>query len=258
MKQYLHELYKRKDLVLYLVISGLKAEHRNSFLGYLWWLLDPFLSVLVYYFVVVLVFQRGGPDYGLFLVVGMIVWGWLSSAINTASRSIVSQSGIISQVYLPKIIFPLGATLTQLINFGFGLCVIALFLLSSGTEPGKALLWLPYITIIQLLFTFALGSVIAYVCTFIRDVNSLIGPLLRLWFFSSPVIWREDFLPPDKRWILELNPLAHFLAGYRGAFIDNMTPDILALSSIGVLSSITILFTVWFYSHYEHKIIKAL
>jgi len=60
MKKYLTDLYKRKDLILYLVTSGLKAQHRNSFLGYFWWLLDPLLGVFIYYFVVVVVFRRGG------------------------------------------------------------------------------------------------------------------------------------------------------------------------------------------------------
>ncbi|HXK61769.1 MAG TPA: ABC transporter permease, partial [Acidobacteriota bacterium] len=63
MNKYLHELARRKDLLLYLVVSGLKAQHRNTILGYFWWLLDPLLGVLIYYFVVVIVFKRGGDDY---------------------------------------------------------------------------------------------------------------------------------------------------------------------------------------------------
>jgi len=74
MKKYLTDLYKRKDLITYLVVSGLKAQHRNSLLGYFWWLLDPLLGVLIYYFIVVIIFRKaGGPDYGVFLVIGMSV-----------------------------------------------------------------------------------------------------------------------------------------------------------------------------------------
>ena len=73
MKSYLKELLNRKDLLLYLVKSGLKAEHRNSYLGYFWWLLDPLLNVLVYYFVVVIVLGRGGPNYATYLVIGSAI-----------------------------------------------------------------------------------------------------------------------------------------------------------------------------------------
>src|SRR5699024_6564307 len=110
MKTYLQEIKKRKDLLFYLVKSGLKAEHRNSYLGYFWWLLDPLLSVLVYYFLVVIILDRGGEDYAVFLVIGLVVWRWISSSINTSAKSILRYSSIINQVYLPKSIFPLSFT----------------------------------------------------------------------------------------------------------------------------------------------------
>ncbi|MBI3800889.1 MAG: hypothetical protein HY268_28430 [Deltaproteobacteria bacterium] len=174
MKKYTRELYQRKDLLLCLVTSALKEQHKNSFLGYLWWLLDPLLGVVIYYFIVVVVFHRGGEDYGMSLVIGMMVWRWLSSTLSSAAKSIVIQAGIITQVYLPKLIFPIGATLTHLFHFGFGLLIIAIFLVSFRIFPGMALLWLPYITLIQLLFLMALASVIAYICVFARDLDELL------------------------------------------------------------------------------------
>jgi lipopolysaccharide transport system permease protein/teichoic acid transport system permease protein len=258
MKRYLHEVYKRKDLLLYLVTSGLKAQHRNTFLGYFWWLLDPLLGVLIYYFVVVVVFHRGGDDYGMFLVIGMVVWGWLSSTVSVAAKSIVAQAGIITQVYLPKVMFPVGVTLSQLINFGFGLCVIALFFIFFGLIPGSAVLWLPYIMLMQLLFMLAIASLCAYVCVFVRDIDSLVSHLLRLWFFGSPVIWREELVPEGHRWLLEINPMTHFLASYRGVLMANVNPDYVTLFSIGSISIIALLFMTYFYSQHEHKIIKAL
>src|SRR5215207_8570039 len=164
MGRYVEELNKRRDLFVYLVASGLKAQHRNSFLGYFWWLLDPLLDVVVYYVLVVVVFHRGGEDYGMYLIVGMVVWRWVSSTVSGAARSIIAQAGIISQVYLPKLIFPLSATLTQLIHFGFGLLVVALGLVVFHIPPTLALLWLPYVICMQLLFLAALAVMLAYIC----------------------------------------------------------------------------------------------
>ena len=259
MKKYLHDLYRRKDLVIYLVASGLKAQHRNSFLGYFWWLLDPLLGVLVYYFVVVIVFRRaGGPDYGIYLVIGMIVWRWLSSTVSSASKSIISQSGIITQVYLPKAIFPIGVTFTQLVNFGFGLLVIAIFCVFFNIVPGITIFWLPLIIGMQLSFLMAIAFILAYVCVFVRDIDNIVNHFMRLWFFGSPVIWYPEMIPERGRWLLEINPMTHFLAGYRSILMHNSNPDYMPLLYIGILSLMFVWVMVRYYSHYEHLIIKAL
>jgi ABC-type polysaccharide/polyol phosphate export permease len=259
MKRYLHDLYKRKDLIIYLVASGLKAQHRNSFLGYFWWLLDPLLGVLVYYFVVVIVFRRaGGPDYGIYLVIGMIVWRWLSSTVSSASKSIISQSGIITQVYLPKAIFPIGATLTQLINFGFGLLVIAIFFIFFGIVPGLKILWLPIIVGMQFAFMMAIAFVLAYLCVFVRDIDNILNHLMRLWFFGSPVIWYQEMIPEKGRWLLNINPMNHFLAAYRNILMHNSNPDYMPLLYMGIISLMFVAVIVGYYNQYEHKIIKVL
>lgn len=259
MKKYLKDLSKRRDLIIYLVFSGLKAQHRNSFLGYFWWLLDPLLGVLIYYFVVVIIFHKaGGADYGIYLVIGMIVWRWLSSTVTSASKSIVAQSGIITQVYLPKVIFPIGAVFTQLINFGFGLLIIAIFCVFFSIIPGVELLWLPYLMTMQLFFMMAIAFPIAYFCVFVRDIENIVNHLLRLWFFGSPVIWHEDMIPERGRWLLDINPMTHFLAGYRNVLMYNSNPDYINLFYIGCISVIIVVLVLYYYSQYEHRIIKAL
>jgi ABC-type polysaccharide/polyol phosphate export permease len=259
MKKYLKEIFKRKDLIFYLVTSGLKAQHRNSYLGYLWWLLDPLLGALIYYFVVVVVFQRGKTgDYGVYLIIGLIVWQWLSSTIITSSKSIVSQAGIISQIYLPKTIFPLGATLTQLVNFGFGLIIIAIFLIFSKVIPGFNIVWLPFIMIMQLFFMLAITLPIAFLCVFVRDIDNLVGHILRLWFFSSPVIWSSEMIPEKLRFILDMNPMFYFLEAYRNVLLYNSSPQYLTLSLLGTASILILFCTVGYYNRHEYKIIKAL
>lgn len=258
MKKYLKDLHRRKDLILSLVTSGLKAQHRNSFLGYFWWLLDPLLGVLIYYFVVVIVFRRGDENYGVYLVIGMVIWRWLSATVNSASRSIIAQGGIITQVYLPKVIFPLSASLTQLIHFVFGLVIVALFLLGFRMVPGQEVLSLPLLIMMQLIFQMALALLVAYVSVFVRDIDTLIGHCLRLWFFGSPVIWRQDMIPASARWILDVNPMAYFLDGYRDVLMYHSVPDFGVLSVITLFSACVIGLTTYFYYQYEHRIIKAL
>ncbi len=255
---YLKELLKRRDLISYLTISKLKGQHKNSFLGYFWWLLDPLLNVLIYYFIVVIIFQRGGPNYGIYLVVGLVVWRWIASTVASASKSIASERAIITQVYLPKANFPIGAVLAQFINFTFGILVVGLFLVVFKITPSCELIWLPVIIGLQLVFMLAIALPMAYVNVFIRDFDFLIGHLMRLWFFSSPVIWEPSRIPERVRWVLDINPMVYFLTSYRNVIIYHTGPEICALIKIGIFSLFAIFFMLFFYSRYEHKIIKEL
>jgi len=251
-------MLKRKDLVLYLVISGLKAQYRNTFLGYLWWILDPLLRGVVYYFLRVVVLGMKGENIGAFLIIGLVTWKWISSVVNTAANSISSKAGIITQVYLPKAIFPLGTTLSQLVNFVFGLVVVVVFMVIYRITPGMEVLWLPVIMAVQFTFLLAISLILAYFCTFVRDIDNVISHFMRLWFYASPVIWETGRLPAKYSYIVDANPASAFITGYRNILMYQTRPDLQKLMLIGLISLIVIVYMLHFYRRYEHKIIKAL
>lgn len=258
MKSYIREMLKRKDLLIYLVKSGLKAEHRNSYLGYFWWLLDPLLNVLVYYFLVVIILNRGGENYPLFLVTGLVVWRSMSSAINTSSKSILRYSSIINQVYLPKSIFPISFTLTQLFNFAFGLIVVAAFLLIYGVAPGWQIIYLPYLIIVHFVFLLAVGLALGFITVFVRDLDNVLTYVIRILFYASPIIWEGGRLPPEYSWVVDINPIAIIVTSYRDVLMYQSSPDFTGLFTILGLSVILGIFMLYYYSKNEHKIIKAL
>lgn len=258
MHRYFREIHKRKDLLLYLVKSGLKAEHRNSYLGYFWWLLDPLLSAVVYYFLIAIVLGHGGELYGLYLIIGLVAWRWTSSVVNNSSRAIMSYRSIINQVYLPKAIFPMARTLSQLVHFLFGLVVIAVFLVFYKVMPGIKLVYIPLIILIQLLMMLAVSLLIAYSCVFIRDIDNIMSHVIRMWFYTTPIIWEGDRLPEGFRWVTEINPMAVIMQAYRDVLMYRTHPNILSLLIIGLVSLLLCLALLMFYSKNEHKIIKAL
>ncbi len=258
MKNYLTEVIKRKDLLIYLVISGIKAEYRNTYFGYLWWVLDPLLMGIVYYLLRVVILGMQGENIGAFLIIGLITWKWIASAITSSAKSISSKAGIITQIYLPKAIFPLGTTLTQLINFSFGLIVIATFLALYRIAPGIYLLWLPIIMFVQFLFLAAMSLVIAYYATFIRDIENVLSHLMRFWFYGSPVIWESNRLPERFSYLIAVNPASVFLIGYRNILMYDKSPDLIKLFIVAVTSMAIIIYMLYYYHKNEHKLIKAL
>lgn len=258
MRDYINEMLKRKDLLIYLVKSGLKAEHRNSYLGYFWWPLDPLLNVVVYYFLISMVLGRGGENFAVFLVIGLVGWRWMNTTVNTSARAIMKYSSIINQVYLPKSIFPLSMSFTQAYNFVFGLVVVALFLIISGVMPGWQIVYLPFIILVQLLFLLAISLFVAYICVFVRDIDNILSHILRIFFYASPIIWEGGRLPEEYRWIVEINPVAIIIDSYRAVLMWQTNPQFTGLIIIGVTSLISIIALIYYYSRNEHKIIKAL
>ncbi|WP_078555866.1 ABC transporter permease [Bacillus alkalicellulosilyticus] len=257
-KNYLSELIKRKDLLVYLVKSGLKAEHRNSYLGYFWWLLDPLLNVVVYYFLVAIILGRGGENYAVFLVIGLVVWRWMITTVNTSAKAITKYSSIINQVYLPKSIFPLAVSSTQVFNFSFGLIVIAIFLVIFGVVPGWQIVFLPLIILIQLVFLIAISLFVSYICVFVRDIDNILTHILRLFFYASPIIWEGRELPPEFSWVVQVNPVALILNAYRDVIMYQRVPEFTGIVIIGIVSIISIVGLLYYYNRNEHKIIKAL
>jgi len=262
MKTYLSEIRKRQDLLFYLVKSGLKAENRNSYLGYFWWLLDPLLNVLVYYFLVGIILGRGGEDFGVFLVIGLVAWRWMNTTITTSAKSITKYRSIINQVNLPKSIFPLSFSVTQLVNYLFGLIVIALFLVFNGIIPGWHIIYLPLIIVVQLLFLIGISLFIAYITVFVRDIDNILSHIMRLFFYASPIIWEGGRLlgkiPEQLNFLLTANPVAILVMSYRDILMYDQNPAFLGLFIIAVLSIAFIIFMLRHYSRNEHKIIKAL
>lgn len=258
MIQYLKELLKRRDLIIYLVLSDMKAEYHNTILGYFWWILDPLLMGIIYYFLRVIILNLEGDYIGAFLVIGLVTWKWISAAINFSSSSISRNAGIITQVYLPKMIFPFGTTLTQGINFTFGLAVISLFLIFYNLIPGIEIIWLPFVMLIQFIFLLALSMILAYYATFVRDIQNVLSHVLRFWFYSSPVIWEASRLPEKYLVLVDINPAATFLKSYRNVLMYQTPPDINKLLIIGFISLAVIIYMTYFYYLNEHKLIKAL
>ena len=257
MKKYIKDMLKRKDLMIYLIISGLKAKHRNTWLGYFWWLLDPLLSMVVYYFLVVIVLGRGGPDYPAFLVIGLVVFRWFRSSVSGTARSVSGKAGIITQVYLPKAIFPIGENISQMVNFGFGLVVVSIFLLYFRIPPSAHLVWLPYVIFVQLMMHMAIGLFMGYICVFIKDIENIITHFMRIMRYAAPVIWDER-LPAEYSWVTAVNPFSWILEGYRNVLMYDTAPNFERLTWILIGSLAISFYMIYFYSRNEHKIIKVL
>lgn len=231
------ELLTRRRLIRYMVVATLKRTHADTVLGQVWWVLDPLMQMGIYVVLVEIIFNRGTPDYPLFVFAAILPWKWFSISLGGGTGSVTGREGLIRQVQFPKIVLPAAAVVAGTVNFAISLIALALMYSLFLDRLSPWLLLIPVIAVVQFVFSLALAIILSAVNTFYRDVQNLLGHVVRLWFYASPGLWsfRDHLQDSDTlRTVLSLNPMAPILESYRNVIYGttegaHLPPDYLGL-----------------------------
>ncbi|MDP2388787.1 MAG: ABC transporter permease [Acidobacteriota bacterium] len=220
MLQNLAKLFRFRGLIQTLVVRDLKARYRGSVLGFFWSFFNPLMLLLIYTFVFTKVLVGIRPaemePYALFMFCGILPWTWFSSSLLESSNTLIAGGNLIKKVLFPAEVLPIVTVLANMVHFFLGLPILAAFVLyyQRPIDPLE-LLWFPVIVLVQLVLTTGLAMVLSALTVHVRDVNDLLGNLLTLWFFSTPIIYPMLTAPEDLRWWLNLNPMTHLMISYQ-------------------------------------------
>jgi ABC-type polysaccharide/polyol phosphate export permease len=222
----IRDVIRYRYLLINLVKRDLKVRYRNSVLGVLWSLLNPLFMMLVFS----LIFGKLIPredihHYHVFFLVGLLPWNFFSGSVLNGTLSITRNSSIIKKVFFPRVLLPMAALLSNLVNFLLAFVVLLFFLFTSGLGLTVHALWLPVLLITQLLFILGLVLILSTLHVFYRDVVMILDVVMLAWFFMTPIIYSLDALGGPRiflgitfdpavvmRWI---NPMASIIDGYR-------------------------------------------
>lgn len=230
--EHFRELYRYRVLIEHLVRREVRARYRGSVLGYLWTLLNPLLLLVVYR----LVFTRfthavALQNYAVFLFVGILPWLWLSTSLANGTTSIAHSGGLISRVCIPPQVLPAVAVLQNLVNFALALPVALAAALLYGIVPGAALLLLPVIVAIELVFLYGLALLFATLAVPFRDVQFLVQNLLTVWFFLTPIAYPLALVPERYRALVLWNPATAILLPFQQVLFEQRAPDATTLAA---------------------------
>ena len=219
------------------LVFNLKSEVSKTYLGYLWWLVEPVLFVAAMYLVFGRFLQIRTEDFMLFLVCGQIPFMWFSKSVSNSSSSIVTGKGLISQVAIPKAFFPL-LTVSQDLVKQFVVFVAMLgFVLAMG--KGVTIHWLGLAPIIMVQFGLivAVALFVSSIVPVFPDFRFLISTGLTIMMFGSGIFYEyEAVLKPEHRTIFQMNPMANLIKNYRDVLIHGQFPDWSALLAIAMFS----------------------
>lgn len=193
----IRELWQHRELLNRLTRREIKAKYKDSSLGIVWSLFRPLTQLLVYYFAIgeVLGVARQIPSFAIFVFIGLTTWSFFTEVVSSSTMSIVTNSGLVKKVYLPREIFPLSSVGGSLFNFGVQFVVLLAAMLVLGQFPltPSALLAIPAMVLV-LLFSTAIGLALAALNVYLRDIQHLVEVVLVVLFWASPIVYSYSFV----------------------------------------------------------------
>ncbi len=247
----LQNLFRYRALIQSLVARELKARYRGSLLGFLWSFINPLLLLLIYTFVFTVVMPgargEGLEPFAVFMFCGILPWTWFSSSLLESSNVLIAGGNLIKKVLFPAEVLPVVTVLAGLVNFCLGLPILAAFLIYYRVPVIPAdLLWLPVLMVLQCVLMLGLAFVVSALTVLFRDVRDLLGNLLTLWFFATPIIYPFWSAPPGVQRVLRLNPMTYLIVSYQEVlFRDGPYGDWQRVLGVAVVS-IVVFFSGYF------------
>jgi ABC-type polysaccharide/polyol phosphate export permease len=234
-------LYKRRELIATLVSKELKARYRGSVLGIIWTFLNPLLLLLVYSLVFSVYMRVQMENYALFVFTGLLPWIWFTSSLSEGASAVVSSGSLITKSMFPAEVLPMVKILSNLMNYVFSLPLIFLFMVVYGVPLRPSVLWLPVVMAIQLVFTLGLVYFLSALNVRFRDTQHVLGNLLTLWFFLTPVLYSINNAPAGYRHLLYFNPMTVLAVSYQDIFLYGKAPNITYLLTLALASVVVTL-----------------
>ncbi|OGT07342.1 MAG: hypothetical protein A2143_12105 [Gallionellales bacterium RBG_16_57_15] len=211
--------------MLYKAYTDLKAEAARSYLGLLWWIIEPVLYLWAFYVLFVLVLKRGGTDFVPTFLCGAVVWKWFDSGIRGGSHAISAHRGLLQQVYVPKYIFPVISVLGSTSRFLPVFLIFTIFLLLYGIPAQVTWLAAPILMLTQLCLVLSLAMLVGAITPFLPDLKAVIDNGMMLLFFISGVFFNINEVHEPLKSYLLLNPMAGLIDEYRNIMIRGVWPD---------------------------------
>lgn len=246
------------EIFLTKLIFNIKSEISKTYLGYLWWVLEPLLHVVVLYIVFDIFLRSGQPNFLTFLICGQIPFMWFSRSVTNASASIISGRGLIIQVAIPKIIFPLLTVSQDLVKQSLVFVSLFVILVWKDIDPSFAWFGLIPVVLVQLLLVTSVALLCAAIVPFVPDFKYLIVSGMMLTMFGSGIFYSYKAVILEKHQDLFLmNPMANLIKNYREVLLEGQPPDWQALFNIGLLSIVLIALMVWIFNRNESVFAKV-
>ena len=235
----LAELWRYRELLYFFVWRDIKVRYKQTVLGALWAIIQPVATTLLF---TVFFGRLGGlskqvnGSYSLFVYVGLALWTFYANAVSLAANSLVGSSHLISKVYFPRLLIPLSAIFSGLIDFAIAFAFLLVLMAVYQVAPSPQILLLPVFVLGTIVVSMAAGTLFSALIVSYRDFRYVITFVVQLWMFATPVLYAIDIIPAKWRLLYALNPMVGMIVGFRNAVLGGPIPvDLTAAAFIVAL-----------------------
>lgn len=238
------ELWAYRNLFLFLVWRDIKVRYAQTVLGAGWAILQPVLAMVVF----TLIFGNfakipsDGVPYPVFSLAALVPWIYFSTALTTASNSLIANPNLITKVYLPRLVIPFAPVLAGLVDFAIALVILFAMMLAFGIVPSSGVALLPILVLIMMMAAAGIGCLLAALNVQYRDVKHIVPFLVQVLMFASPIVYPMSLVPEAYRVAYALNPMAGVIEGFRSVLLgtNSISWSLLSVSAVSSVVFLTI------------------
>jgi ABC-type polysaccharide/polyol phosphate export permease len=211
-------------------------------MGFGWALFMPLVNTAVFsvIFTRVAKIDTGGMPYPLFAFCGFLTWNFFASSLRFATNSLTSNTVLVTKVFFPREIFPFSAVIVSLVDFAVGLPVLAALMLYYRTPITSAILFLPIVVLVHVLFTCAVSLVLSMANLFYRDVKYLFEVVITVWMCATSVLYPVELVGGKLGVLLALNPMTPIIDAYRSVLLRGEAPSMPGFSAAATCAVVTL------------------
>jgi lipopolysaccharide transport system permease protein len=232
----LRELWAYRELLGLLVWRDVKVRYKQTFLGVGWAVLQPVTSMVIFSVVFgnFAKIPSDGIPYPLFAFAGLLPWTYFASCITSSSQSLVLNTNLVTKVYFPRLLIPLAAVVTPLVDFVLAFAVLVGLMAWYDVWPSWEVATVPALLFLALMTAFGVGLWLATLNVRYRDIPYTVPFLIQIWLYASPVVYPVSLVPHRWQWLFGLNPMAGVIEGFRWALLGQQAPSLSVIAASAV------------------------
>jgi len=213
-----------RDLLWTLVLRDLRVRYRRSAIGFVWTMLQPMLTMLVLALVFSSIFRFEIDNYPVYALSGILFWNFFQQSITASMNSLRSNAHLVTKMPVPKAVFPVATVISGVVNLLLALVPLGLILVVTGHPLRPALFFLPVSILIATVFTLGAGLLLAPLAGFFMDVVELVGVVMTLLMYMTPIFYPMSIVPDRLVWVIRFNPVRSILEVFRDPIFYGKIP----------------------------------
>lgn len=221
--QYWRDLWRYRELFYFLAWRDILVRYKQTVIGVAWAVIRPLLTMLV----LTLVFGKlakmpsNGVPYPILVFSGMLPWQFFANAFADSGNSLVSNAGMISKVYFPRLVVPVSSVITSLVDFLISALMLGLMMAYYLYTPGRSIIMLPVFILLAFATAFGSGLWISALMVRYRDFRYIVPFVVQFGLYLSPVGYISSLVPEEWRLLYSLNPMVGVIDGFRWALLGD-------------------------------------